>query len=95
VTFEQLMQQKLGDCPGFIGCDAPKSASCTGKVMVDPARITEAMPWLRRRFYCSENLELSTDCGLCVEIAPRIRKPGVKRVPVHFGKIEQFSFDFI
>lgn len=95
MNFETLMQRKLEQCPGFVGCDAPKSASCTGKVVVDPSRIAEAMPWLKRRFICAENLELSTDCGLCLEIAPRIRKkPGAKPVTIRFGKIEQFTFDF-
>src|SRR5512139_2559125 len=89
--FERKMQRVLAECPGFVGCDAPAGASSSGKVMVEPGRICEAMPWLKRRFHVNENLELSTDSGLCVEVAFRIRgaakKPRVKR----FGKPEQFE----
>lgn len=90
--YERTMQRTLEQCPGFIGADAPKSASCVGKVVVEPAKVSEALAWLKRRFVVAENLELSTDNGLCVEVAPRApRKAGVRRP--RFGKVEQFKLD--
>lgn len=90
--YEARMQRLLSECPGFSGCDAPRSASCSGKVVIEPGRIVDAMPWLKRRFHVNQNLELSTDTGLCVEIKPRERRSSGKRSAVKFGKPEQFEF---
>jgi hypothetical protein len=93
--FERAMQRKLEECPGFIGADPPRGPDSIGKVLIEPVRISEAMVWLARRFRPSENLTLSHDFGICVEIIPRVpRKPGVKRRQVKFGKPEQFTLDF-
>ena len=72
--------QKLEDCPGFIGADAPSGPGKLGRVVIDPARVHEAYQWLRRRFDVREELELcrELDGGLCVTIMARPpRKPGV------------------
>lgn len=96
VEFERKMQRLLAECPGFVGADAPSGASCSGKVVVEPGRICEALPWLKRRFHVSENLELSTDAGLCVEVIPRDRKKGSSpRRKIRFGKVEQFNLNLI
>lgn len=90
------MQLSLEKCPGFAGCDAPVSETGQGRVIVEPGRIGEAMPWLKRRFHVNENLDLSPDNGLCIEIKPRVRSKSVcanrgARVPVTFERPTQFE----
>lgn len=89
--FAAKMQLTLEECPGFIGADPPACAEGSGKVLIEPGRLLEAMPWLRRRFHVNERLELSHDQGVCIEVKPRIRSrsDGVKR-KVTFGKPEQY-----
>jgi hypothetical protein len=91
--YSARMQKTFEQCPGFIGADAPSGPHCTGKVMVDPARVGEAREWLKRRFHVAENIELSTGNSLLFEIAPRVRNKsgGGKRVVVRFGKPQQFA----
>jgi hypothetical protein len=89
--YEAKMQRQLSECPGFIGVDAPRGPESVGKVVVDPGRISEAMAWLGRRFKVSENLELSHDQGLCVEIISRTRANAGRRKRASFGKVEQFQ----
>lgn len=91
--FERKMQRTLEDCPGFVGAEAPGSPDAKGKVLVEPGRVLEAMPWLKRRFHVSENLALSSDCGLCVEIIPRVRQRSGRRTVrrVSFAPPEQFQ----
>lgn len=87
---ELKMQQTLADCPGFVGCDA---GSVQGRVVVEPGRVTEAMQWLKRRFHVSENLELSSDNGLAIDVQSRIRscKTGGRSRRVSFVRVEQFE----
>ena len=94
--YSARMQLSLAQCPGFIGCDAPASDEGTGRVVVEPAHVFEAMAWLKRRYHVAENLDLSPDNGLCIELKPRVRnKTGCGRprtkLTVHFGKPEQFE----
>ena len=90
------MQKTFEQCPGYVGGDSPTSPEGSGKVVVEPGRIMEAVPWLKRRFHVNERIDLSTDNGLVVEIKPRSRKAAgsVRLVKVHFGKPEQFTLDF-
>ena len=91
-AFEAKMQTTLEGCPGFQGVEGLTGPDAVGRLMLDPRQIAEAMPWLRRRFHCSENLELSHSFGLCVELQARgPRKVGVRRKPV-FGKPTQYEF---
>ena len=91
--YERKMQRAFEGCPGLVGCDAPRSENSTGKVVIEPGRITEAYVWLKRRFHVSENLGLSHDTGLCVEVKPRKRSPGGRRgARVNFEKPQQFEF---
>jgi len=83
----------LNQCPGFVGADVSESDHCESRVVIEPAYITAAMQWLKRRFHVNENLELSSDTGLTVEIKPRVRScrtGGVKR-RVTFAKPIQFE----
>ncbi len=93
-AYADKMQRLLAECPGFVGADAPSCASSSGKVVVDPGRIVEATAWLKRRFHVSENLGLSHDQGLCVEVIPReTRKQSGKRSKPLFGKPTQFELN--
>ncbi len=89
------VQKTFEQCPGFVGGDAPTCPEATGRVVVEPGRIMEAVPWLKRRFHVNERIDLSTDNGLVVEVKPRVRKAGgIRAVKVSFNKPEQFSLDF-
>jgi hypothetical protein len=90
------MQLTLAQCPGFVGCDPPSSDASKGRVVIEPGHVMEAMLWLKRRFHVSENLDLSPDHGLCIDLAPRVRscKAGGKRVKVSFKPTEQFALNF-
>ena len=90
------MQLTLQQCPGFVGCDPPASDTSKGRVVIEPGRVMEAVSWLKRRFHISENLDLSPDNGLCIDLAPRVRscKGGGKRVRVSFEPPEQFKLAF-
>jgi hypothetical protein len=90
--YERRMQRMFEDCPGLVGCDPPRSDASTGKVVVEPARVTEAYAWLKRRFHVNENLGLSLDTGLCIEVRPRKRTKAIgRRVAVSFEKPVQFE----
>lgn len=96
MAFELRVQRILAQCPGLVGFDAPKSASCAGKVVIEPAQISTAMNWLRRRFEVNESIELSDDTGLVVLVkarTPTVRGPQAKRVRCKWPKAEQFTFD--
>ncbi len=87
------MQHTFEQCPGFIGGDCPTCDSGKGVVIVEPAQVVSALAWLKRRFHASENIELSPDGGIAIEIAPRVRRSpsGGKKIKVKFGKVEQFA----
>lgn len=90
--YQRRMQLALELCPGFTGCDAPRSDESKGIVIVEPGRVPEAWTWLKRRFHVAESLELSTDHGIAIRIAPRVRRltKGVRRRKVSFKPAEQF-----
>lgn len=94
IKYQSSMQRALALCPGFVGADAPTSDTGRGRLVVEPAKVIEALAWLRRRFHVSENLELSSDAGLCIEVQPRVRRstPGPRRAKPRF-KLEQFELD--
>ncbi|MGO9203264.1 MAG: hypothetical protein ACLQM8_22315 [Limisphaerales bacterium] len=93
--FERKMQRLLSECPGFVGAEAPAGPASAGKVVVEPGLALEAIPWLKRRFHVNENLALSHDQGLCVEVKPRARgRSSGHRGRVTFAKLEQFRFSF-
>lgn len=91
--YQERMQLTLAQCPGFVGADAPAGPGLLGKVVVEPSWILEANRWLKRRFHVSENIELSGDTGIVLEIASRARpcKKGGRKVRVAFGPAEQFE----
>lgn len=91
-AFAQKCQKSFEQCPGFIGCDAPKGPGLIGRVVVEPGQVAEAMEYLRRRFRVNQNLELDAGRGLCLEVASRPRKVrGARSVRVNFAKPVQFE----
>lgn len=94
--YQERMQRTFEGCPGFIGADAPSSEASEGRVTVEPARVTEAVAWLKRRFHVRDELGLAGVDGLCLHIKPRARgpvRPGQKRAKVTFAKTEQFTLN--
>ena len=91
--FVTKMQRQLAECPGFLGGDLPASEQSAGRVVVDPALTLDAMRWLKRRFQVAENIEVSPDNGLAIDIKPRLRTPSVgKRHKFTGRRAEQFEF---
>lgn len=92
--YQERMQLQLAQCPGYVGSDAPTAPGVAGRVVVDPRMTADAVAWLKRRFHVDENLNLSMDCGLCINVMGRNRsKGGGRRVRCSFSKPEQFEFE--
>jgi hypothetical protein len=91
--YQRKMQRTLEECPGFSGCDAPTSPGSKGMVIVEPGQVCEAWEWLRRRYHVCEHLELSTDQGIAIKIAPRLRRvtAGQRRRKVSFEPAVQYE----
>jgi hypothetical protein len=94
--YQRKVQLTLEQCPGFSGCDAPASQESKGVVVVEPGRLAEAWSWLRKRYHVCESLELYTDQGIAIQIAPRIRRvtAGKPRRKVSFGQTVQYELAF-
>jgi hypothetical protein len=92
--YELKMQRTFADCPGFIGGDLPESENAVGKVVIEPARVTEAVVWLKRRFHVNETMGLPDACGLTIEVKPRRKAVrGQPRARVTFEKPKQYEFE--
>jgi hypothetical protein len=91
-AWQEKMQRKLSDCPGFVGCLPPGEQS-PGSVTVQPAAADDAVDFLKRRFHVGP-VCWQKGIGFTIEVLPRregIGKPVARRrlVPV-----EQFHFNF-
>lgn len=85
-------QKTFEQCPGFVGCDAPRGPGQVGHVIVEPGLVADAMQYLKRRFVVNQNLELDAGSGLCLQVASRSRPvKGKRTVRVHFTKPVQFE----
>lgn len=92
--FTAKMQRMLSECPGFLGGDLPASERDSGRVIIEPGKTLEAFTWLKRRFHVAENLEVSLDNGLAIDIKPRCRRGGgVKRHKFVGCRGEQFTLE--
>lgn len=93
--YQLKMQRTFAECPGFLSGDAPASELGRGYVVVLPETLADALPWLRRRFVCSETMEFDRlEGGLRIEIAPRPKKGSPRRrVKVNFQRPEQFNLN--
>ncbi len=92
-----MQERLLKQVPGLIGFDAPRTPYSTGRVVIEPSYNLEASAWLKRRFRVSENLELSSDGGLVLEIAPRVQRLSADgpRSKVVFGKPMQYELALV
>jgi|SRR5580704_11124252 hypothetical protein len=92
--FHAKMQRTLAECPGFIGGDLPKAITSSGRVIIEPSKTLEAMKWLKRRFQVAENLEVSPDNGLAIDILPRNPRAVGKRHKFQGRRAEQYQLQF-
>ena len=95
-AYQKRMQRTFEQCPGFVGGDMPAGPGLKGRITIEPARVPEALAWLKRRCRVAESMDLSTDSALCVEIVTRQNRhvtPGSNRPSVRFGRPEQFQLD--
>src|SRR5439155_14457406 len=52
-AWQERMQRKLSECPGFVGCRPPGDQS-PGRVTVQASAADEAMDFLKRRFHVGQ-----------------------------------------
>ena len=91
-AWQEKVQRKLSDCPGFVGCLAPGEQS-PGKITVQTAAGDSAMDFLKRRFHVGQ-VNWEKGKGLTVEVLPR--RKGLARAEARrkLAAIEQFRFTF-
>jgi hypothetical protein len=91
-VWQEKMQRKLSECPGFVGCEPP-SRELAGSVTVQPAAVDEAMDFLKRRCHVGQ-VAWKKGLGLVVEVLPW-RKGLTKAVARRkLARVEQFQFRF-
>jgi hypothetical protein len=91
-VWQEKMQRKLSECPGFVGCEPP-GAQSPGSVTVQPSAMDEAMDFLTRRCHVGQ-VAWKKGIGLVLEVLPR-RKGVIKSVARRkLARIEQFQFGF-
>jgi len=90
-AWQDKMQRKLSQCPGFLGCRAPGEQS-VGCVTIQPGAADDAVEFLKRRFHVGQ-VAWQRGLGLTIEVLPR--RKGVSKAVVRrqFAPIEQFRFD--
>lgn len=91
-AWQDKMQRKLSECPGFIGCHPPGVESA-GMVTVQPGAADEAVDFLKRRFHVGE-VGWQKGLGLTIEVLPR--RKGMSRAVIRrrFAPAEQFKLAF-
>src|ERR1039458_8445302 len=67
--WQDKMQRKLSECPGFVGCNPPGLES-PGRVTVQPGSCDEAVDFLKRRFHIGQ-VGWHRGLGLTIEVLPR------------------------
>ena len=91
-AWQDRMQRKLSECPGFVGCLPPGEQS-SGSVTVQPTAADEAMTFLARRFHLGP-VAWQKGVGLTIEVLPR-RKGVTKAVARRrLVPVEQYQFSF-
>lgn len=90
--WQDKMQRKLSECPGFVGCEPP-GQQLPGSVTVQPSAVDEAMDFLKRRCHVGR-LDWKKGLGLVVEVLPR--RKGVPNAVARrrLVPLEQFQFEF-
>lgn len=90
-AYSSRCQKVLEKCPGFIGCDAPPGPGKSGRVVVEPGLIAEAMAYLKKRYATNKRVDVDAGRGLCVDIVTRQARGVAKRCRVSFEKPVQFE----
>lgn len=80
---------RIKECPGFIGVDTGD----INRVVIEPAYVMDALRWLKRRFVVNENLDLSMDQGLVLEVIPRQPRRNGQRRRITFAKPVQYELN--
>jgi len=90
--WQEKMQRKLSECPGFVGCEPP-AEQVPGSVTVQPSAVDEAMDFLTRRCHVGQ-VAWKKGLGLVVEVLPW--RKGVPKVIARrrLAPVEQFQFEF-
>jgi hypothetical protein len=89
-AWQDKMQRKLSECPGFVGCHPPGEQS-PGRVTVQPGTADEAVEFLKRRFHLGP-VGWQRGLGLTIEVLPR--RKGVSKAVARrrLAPVEQFRF---
>ena len=88
-AWQEKMQRKLSECPGFVGCRPPGEQSA-GSITVQPSAADEAMKFLARRYHVGP-VGWTRGLGLTIEVLPR--RKGVTRAVARrrLAPVEQFQ----
>jgi hypothetical protein len=91
-VWQEKMQRKLSECPGFVGFNAPGEQS-SGSITVQPSAVDAAMDFLTRRCHVGQ-VAWKKGFGLVVEVLPRCK--GVTKAVARrkLAPVEQFHFKF-
>ena len=89
-AWQDKMQRKLSETPGFVGCRPPGEQS-PGRVTVQPGAADAAVEFLSRRFHVGQ-VGWQRGIGLTIEVLPR--RKGVSKAVARrrLAAVEQFHF---
>jgi len=88
--WQERMQRRLSECPGFIGCNPPGEQS-PGKVTVQPGAADDAVDFLKRRFHVGP-VGWQKGVGFTIEILRRRKGVSSTTARRRLLPIEQFQF---
>ena len=91
-AWQEKMQRKLSECPGFVGCRPPGEQS-PGRVTVQPTAADDALDFLKRRFHVGQ-VGWERGLGLTVEILPHRKGTTKALARRRLAPVEQFQFSF-
>ena len=89
-AWQEKMQRKLSECPGFVGCRPPGEQS-PGRVTVQPGAVDEAVDFLKRRFHVGQ-VGWQRGLGLVIEVLPRRKGLSKGATRRRLAPVEQFQF---
>jgi hypothetical protein len=91
-AWQDKMQRKLSECPGFVGCRPPGQAS-PGLVTVQPTDADQAVDFLKRRFHVGQ-VGWQKGLGLTIEVLARRKGVSKSIARRRMAPIEQFQLSF-
>ncbi len=89
-AWQEKMQRKLSETPGFIGCLPPGEQS-PGRVTVQSGAADEAADFLKRRFHVGQ-VGWQKGLGLTFEVLPRRKGESRAVIRRRLAPVEQFQF---